>query len=845
MEAVTDLKPGTVVDGYRIEWLVGVGGMGAVYRAIDPQLDRTVAMKFLTVERNRLAAVERFRREAVTVAHCSHPGIVQIHGWGEFHEVPYFIMEYVDGQPLSAWLGRARMLRNKHPQDVDALIEAGYLHPDPTQPYFLRDPVRDPIDDPEHLVETAALIANVADALSVAHAQGIVHSDIKPSNLMVNGRGAVKIVDLGLAWRPSSSDLTSGEHLLGTLRYMAPEQFQPGREQIGPATDLYALGVVFYELATFVHPIEEGEVQAVIAQVLGAKPASPSSHNPHLARSLARIIERCLAKDPADRFASAGALADDLRLVADGRSPGLRALSSIFRAPVRPSVKRDGATGPATSVVPTPGRTESSGGRAAPPVPAAVLEVVVRQFQQRLEVGETLLRLESLLATHPGCVPGYLLLLEIGEFFGDEETVLEIARSLSERASEFDEAGRILAEIAGQLRREGDHEAARALIRRYNRSYPFVPALAWPEIECVLELGEVERAREMTGNLIRQRPGQPLFLWYAARFEEACGRPERARRILELAIEKPAHDWLRLPAARIALEQGEPAVARVHLDRLRARRRPLPEVLDLEMRVALAEGDLERAQSAARERVSIAEEGPPKARAYAWLGRLARLDHRPDEAARFEEIARRLTGMVRAEPDRVPTVARPPIVRLLQDELRRAQEERAWCRPIVQASFFSLGWGLEDRRVEYFAEANDLLVARPFLRADLAGATLPLVSILTGEALKVGGGDVGAAGRRHAVVTPPGGLAPGEEIIAQSATVAWTPGPGPLRLPPEDAAADRPMTRLVVVELPRSTPIPDALPRPDAEVEFPETRWLVFRMMLYRGERFVVTLILE
>lgn len=311
METESGLAPGTMVDGLRVEFLVGTGGMGAVYKAVDTYLDRPVAVKFLTAERNWNVALERFRREATAVARCSHHGIVQIYAWGEYRGTPYLTMEFVDGAPLSAHLSKGRLFRNKSAAEIEELLAAQYIHADPREPYFLRDPLGDPCADPDHLLESASLVASVADALAVAHAHGIVHRDIKPTNIMVNRQGAAKVVDFGLALISSASDLTDSRQFLGTLRYMAPEQFGRDRERIGPWTDIYSLGVVLYELVTLVHPVEEGEVPAVIGQIVSESPSPAAVHNPRITRRLSRIIERCLEKSPQDRFPSAETLADD------------------------------------------------------------------------------------------------------------------------------------------------------------------------------------------------------------------------------------------------------------------------------------------------------------------------------------------------------------------------------------------------------------------------------------------------------------------------------------------------------------------------------------------------------
>ena len=763
MDARSEIPPGTMIDGLQDRVAGRCGGMGTVYQAVDTRLDRVVAVKFLTDERNRSVSVERFRREATAVARCCHPGIVQIYGWGEFRETPYFTMEFVEGRTLSVYIEKGRLLRHRPAGEVEGLIAAGYLSPDPEQPYFLRDPSSDPIDSPEHLVEAASLVASVADALSVAHAQQIIHRDVKPTNIMLNRRGAAKIVDFGLALQRSASDLTASQQVLGTLRYMAPEQFSGHRERIGPATDIYSLGVVFYELATFVHPIQAGEIAAVIGQIVGQSPTSPSVHNPRLSRVMARIIERCLAKDPADRFPTAEALADELRLAAEGRSSGLRAWYSFLRSPAqgRTGGRIADAAGPIRAPSPLPGAapegvaggarardvagapaaasvaasasapaSASASASAAAPASALALARAISTFRRNLDVEEALPLMESVLASHPEFVPGYLLVLEIKEFLDDEEAGLEIVRGLQERASEFTESGRMLVEILGHLRGEADFAAARRLMQQHHGRFPFVPSLVWPEIETYVELGEQERAHRMVGNLLRQRPDDALFRWYAARYFLTIGRLAEARTVLETSSAEPGLRWLGLPAARLALAAGDVAAARGQIDRLRREVPMHPGILDTDMRVALAEGRVDRACRTARERVNIAGEGLEKIRAYAWLARLARAEQRQGDAERFFEISRRLGGPVRvaagetsgARTEEGRAVAAPgPMPRLIREELRRFAQERAWCRPVVHASLFTFCSERELARTDYFAQTNDLLIDRHSLRVHLPG----------------------------------------------------------------------------------------------------------------------------
>ncbi|MGH7199715.1 MAG: serine/threonine-protein kinase, partial [Planctomycetaceae bacterium] len=194
--------------------LLGKGGMGAVYKARQPTLDRLVAVKVLPPEVGRDPAfAERFTREARTLARLSHPNIVTVYDFGEADGLFYFIMEYVDGVNLRQ------------------MAHAAALEP----------------------AQALAIIPQICDALQYAHEEGVVHRDIKPENILVDKRGRVKIADFGLVKllgrEPGDLTLTEAQQVMGTLHYMAPEQMRGSRE-VDHRADIYSLGVVFYELLT-------------------------------------------------------------------------------------------------------------------------------------------------------------------------------------------------------------------------------------------------------------------------------------------------------------------------------------------------------------------------------------------------------------------------------------------------------------------------------------------------------------------------------------------------------------------------------------------------------------------
>lgn len=251
------LDSGELLSGrYRLEELLGRGGMGEVWRATDLRLARTVAVKACLGEPDA-----RFTAEARVMASLHHPGIVNIYDYGD----SYLVMEFVDGQPLSSLL------------DARGALDSA---------------------------TTARLLAEVANALQVVHDHGIVHRDVKPANILLDSAGNAKLTDFGVA--ASGNDGTSVQ---GTARYMAPEQAMG--HPVTPAADIYALGAVGYHcLAGFPPFGGEDAVQIALHHIQDALPPLPSGTSP----GLRRAVGRAMAKDPVDRFPSAAAFAAALEL---------------------------------------------------------------------------------------------------------------------------------------------------------------------------------------------------------------------------------------------------------------------------------------------------------------------------------------------------------------------------------------------------------------------------------------------------------------------------------------------------------------------------------------------------
>jgi Protein kinase domain len=283
------------IDGYDIESVLGRGGMGVVFRARDLRLGRTVAIKMLLAGAYAgPTELARFQLETEAVAGLSHPNVVQIFEVGDHDGRPYFTMEFVDGGSLAQKIA-ATPPANAGGSQAKARGS---------------QPVR----------WAAELVAILAEAVSAAHRAGIIHRDLKPGNILLTADGTPKISDFGLARRlKGDGDLTWTGTTVGTPSYMSPEQASDTAGPIGPATDVYGLGAVLYELLTGRPPFHAGTPLETVRQVLSQEPVPPSGSNPRVPRDLETVCLKCLQKDPRRRYTSAAALAEDLQRYLQGQ----------------------------------------------------------------------------------------------------------------------------------------------------------------------------------------------------------------------------------------------------------------------------------------------------------------------------------------------------------------------------------------------------------------------------------------------------------------------------------------------------------------------------------------------
>ena len=279
--------------GYELLGTLGQGGMGVVYKARDVQLKRLVAIKMIRAGANaRTDELARFRVEAEAVARLQHPNIVQIHGIGDHDGLPFVVLEFVNGGSLDKRVNGT--------------------------PLLTRDAAR--------------IVEVLARATQAAHDGNIIHRDLKPANVLLTAEGIPKISDFGLAKRlEDEAGRTQTGDVMGTPSYMSPEQAAGRTDELGPATDIYALGAILYDLLTGRPPFKATTPMETLRQVLDQEPVTPRQLNPAVDRDVETICLKSLSKSPARRYATASDLAEDLRRWLHGEPITARPVSRTER----------------------------------------------------------------------------------------------------------------------------------------------------------------------------------------------------------------------------------------------------------------------------------------------------------------------------------------------------------------------------------------------------------------------------------------------------------------------------------------------------------------------------------
>ncbi len=338
---------------------IGSGGMGIVFEAEQIPLDRKVALKLLPAYRSLdPRQVERFRREASATAGLNHPGIVPVHSVGEAEGTHYIAMDLVDGEGLNRLLERledrsaeeilgervADLFQGSHvfsapssanASDNEKSTSEADRSPAPNSPSPTNDsspaneaPLR---GDATYVAWSATIALKAARALHHAHANGIIHRDVKPGNILVRGDGSPVLVDFGLAYREGAASMTVTGEFLGSFHYVSPEQASSGASPLDHRTDVYSLGVTLYEMLSLRVPFHKGTQHAVIDQILTREPPPLKKINPAVPRDLATIVAKAIEKDRNHRYETADAMADDLQAFLHNRPIRAKPAGAVTR----------------------------------------------------------------------------------------------------------------------------------------------------------------------------------------------------------------------------------------------------------------------------------------------------------------------------------------------------------------------------------------------------------------------------------------------------------------------------------------------------------------------------------
>ncbi|MDX1687394.1 MAG: protein kinase [Candidatus Promineifilaceae bacterium] len=387
---------------YQIESLLGQGGMSAVYKATDPNLGRVVAVKLIHPHLSSDPEfVRRFEEEARAVAQLRHPNIIQVYDFDHDEDAYYIVFEFVPGETLQARLKR--------------LHEGGRTMP---------------------LERTVSIGSQMADALNYAHNRGLIHRDVKPANVMLNVQNEPILMDFGIVKIVGGTQHTATGAVMGTARYMSPEQIKG--ERVDERTDLYSLGVMLFEMASGRAPFEADSAMTVMMMHVNDPVPDLSNLRPEVPLALKRIINRALAKDPGDRFQGAGEIAEALRNIGSfeqtaAADPTVVETPEQVQRPATADDPKETVVEPVEQVTPTPASAQpgpapagsatggapptSPPGDAASPATASPPAGTALSRRRMATIGIGALLVFLLLA----CGVGAALVLSGGNLFGGSE----------------------------------------------------------------------------------------------------------------------------------------------------------------------------------------------------------------------------------------------------------------------------------------------------------------------------------------------------------------------------------------------------------------------------------------
>ena len=463
-------------------------------------------------------------------------------------------MEYVDGPPLTRFLNKAKFIKNKSPKEIAEFLEAGMINVDLNLPFFARETINNPIAESSYLKEVTNLISNLADSLHVAHKLGIVHRDIKPDNILIDRSGQVKLSDFGIAKVEENKQFTGTMQWVGTLQYMAPEQFEGAKAVITSATDVYALGLILYEMLTLEHPVKESDPASIMREVMVGEFKKPSSYNSSIPSRLDDLVMSCLSKKASDRLQNMEELADELRLIKiDGKKVNKTSgyISKIFKIfktktarsnsqfkainPPQPAMVKDQSIEKMYEAIGIKYKHDVTSSDKE--LSMELLKEGMMEYLGKLDFKKGIDCVRESLEYYPENIDSLIMLYQIQRGFGGQagnQILLRICLKMFETANTFD---RLKIELFNAFALN-NYSKALLLYRKYLKDGG--DELLFFEIESIAYYvqGNVKKAIEVTQKLSQKYPDYSLLAYMTADYKENIGEIDEAIRLVYEIIEK-------------------------------------------------------------------------------------------------------------------------------------------------------------------------------------------------------------------------------------------------------------------------------------------------------------------
>ncbi len=642
MTSITAPTPGTLINGCKIVAEIGAGGMGSVYKAFDETLSRPVAIKIMHQASDDKIGRTRFLREASAIARLDHPSIVKIFSYGEYNGQPFFIMEHVEGWSIRDFIARCRFIHNAG-HSINDLKFSGYIRDAvPGTPWFLQDHANNPLADTDYPTKVRKLMQSAASALAEAHRNGIIHRDIKSSNILISDDTRVKIVDFGLVKQRGDSELTKAEQFMGTLSYAAPEQLMGDRGKVSPQTDIYSLGIVMYELATHIHPIRGEDPAAIVASItLGAiKP--PEELNPHISAGFSGIILKCLEKNPARRYQNADKLAEDLQQRASQAT-----WFSGFKDMLKGWFLKESHVLETGSDGSFPISGNESPLQADPDSPRAVADKFLSSARQKFFVNfaviEAIEDLRQAFQIDPDNTDILFLLCFALNTVAESTEIKRLIETSAKMTESSSEKGRGKYELSRQVFLFRDYEEGRKQAIRLKQLYPEDYDFEFALFFCLETLGNYTEAIRVGESLTRRAPENNIVAVAQSECYFSVMDFERAIKVLrERIVRHPDFHNLRLKVIQALLLSGRYEEATNEAEQVLAKD-PMNMLMQFYYgRVLSCRNELQKAYGAFRLAVGLPGDEGLRAMGFYSLYRVMELMNRQETAGRHLRQARKI-----------------------------------------------------------------------------------------------------------------------------------------------------------------------------------------------------------